>query len=212
MIAGGWFELARRATPQIGRTLRPLVTDLSEPRGFVTTYTIPANTWVPVERWKATSPGSGSGIKGKATCAVQSGALASTCRPHADRIGGGADPPPHRLRQHITTEPHAVDVFRRTPRKPELSVSGSSRPSFAPSGGPIQRRSALPGGCAVVVRAAEQASIGKPLRYRPLTTHASHSDSRRSFPKAAIPNTSRFGRCVIRFLRWKSAATPMIIQ
>lgn len=50
VIAGGWFELARRATPQIGRTLRPLVTDLSEPRGFVTTYTIPANTWVPVER------------------------------------------------------------------------------------------------------------------------------------------------------------------
>ncbi|KTS10682.1 hypothetical protein SB2_05880 [Methylobacterium radiotolerans] len=50
VIAGGWFELARRATPQIGRTLRPLVTDLSEQRGFVTTYTLPVNVWVPIER------------------------------------------------------------------------------------------------------------------------------------------------------------------
>ncbi len=50
VIAGGWFELARRATPQIGRTMSPLATDLSEQRGFVTTYTIPANSWVPVER------------------------------------------------------------------------------------------------------------------------------------------------------------------
>jgi len=50
VIAGGWFELARRATPQIGRSVYPLTTILSRPDGFRMTYTFPANTWVPVER------------------------------------------------------------------------------------------------------------------------------------------------------------------
>ncbi|OHV18057.1 hypothetical protein BK022_01705 [Methylorubrum extorquens] len=50
VIAGGWFELARRATPQIRRSVYPLTTILSRPDGFRMTYTFPANTWVPVER------------------------------------------------------------------------------------------------------------------------------------------------------------------
>jgi len=49
VVAGGWFELARRATPQVGRTLQPLATNLSGPRGFVMTYTVPANSWVAID-------------------------------------------------------------------------------------------------------------------------------------------------------------------
>jgi len=50
VIAGGWFELARRATPRIERSVYPLTAILSRPDGFRMTYTLPANTWVPVER------------------------------------------------------------------------------------------------------------------------------------------------------------------
>lgn len=50
VIAGGWFELVRRATPQIGRAMYPLAANLSGPDGSVWAYTFPRNSWVSVER------------------------------------------------------------------------------------------------------------------------------------------------------------------
>ncbi|SFT26636.1 hypothetical protein [Methylobacterium sp. yr668] len=49
VIAGGWFELARRATPQVGRSVYPLTTILTRPDGSRMSYTFPVKTWVPVE-------------------------------------------------------------------------------------------------------------------------------------------------------------------
>ncbi len=66
VIAGGWFELVRRATPRsdaqciAGR--QPL--GRMAPCGA---YTFPRNSWVSVERLDGDLAWSGSGMKGKAT-------------------------------------------------------------------------------------------------------------------------------------------------